>query len=137
MAAIDVLRAVLAAGACVRLEPEMKARLIMQGTTALRTKRFGQGSISVLFICLCVLLFAAGCSKSDKSDGTLDTSRLPRVAGAKEVFASAASTIFTTTNSVAQTADTVDKALATEGWQKYVAPHTSLVSSDNQRTLSL
>ena len=137
MAAIDVLRAVLAAGACVRLEPEMKARLIMQGTTGLRTKRFGQGSISVLFICLCVLLFAAGCSKSEKSDGTLDTSRLPRVGGAKEVFASAASTIFTTTNSVAQTADTVDKALATEGWQKYVAPHTSLVSSDNQRTLSL
>ena len=87
--------------------------------------------------CLCVLLLAAGCSKSEKTDGTLDTSRLPRVAGAKEVFASPASTIFTTTNPVAQTADTVDKALATEGWQKYVAPNTSLLSSDSQRSLSL
>ena len=36
-----------------------------------------------------------------------------------------------------QTADTVDKALATEGWQKYVAPNTSLLASDSQRSLSL
>ena len=66
-----------------------------------------------------------------------DTSRLPRVAGAKEIFASAASTIFTTPSPVAQTADTVDKALAAEGWQKYVAPHTSAATNENQRTLSL
>ena len=86
---------------------------------------------------MCILLLAAGCSKSEKSDGTLDTSQLPRVAGAKEVFASPASTIFTTTSPVAQAADTVDKALATDGWQKYVAPHTSLLASDSQRSLSL
>jgi len=99
--------------------------------------RFGQAHISVFFACLCILLLAGGCSKSEKSDGALDTSRLPRTTGAKEVFASTASTIFTTPTPVAQTADTVDKALATEGWQKYVAPNTSLLSSDNQRTLSL
>ena len=91
----------------------------------------------ILASCLCVLLLAGGCSKSEKSDGTLNTSQLPRVAGAKEVFASPASTIFTTTSPVPQAADAVDKALATEGWQKFVAPHTSLLASDSQRSLSL
>jgi hypothetical protein len=99
--------------------------------------RSGQAPLSLIVTCFCALLLAAGCSKSEKSDGTLDTSRLPRVAGAKEVFASPASTIFTTTSPVAQTADTVDKALAADGWQKYVAPHTSLLASDSQRSLSL
>ena len=109
----------------------------MQGSEGFGTTRSGQAPLSLFVSCLCVLLLAAGCSKSEKSDGTLDTSRLPRVAGAKEVFASPASTIFTTTNPVTQTADTVDKALATEGWQKYVAPNTSLLASDSQRSLSL
>ena len=80
----------------------------------------------VLAAFICALTLAA-CSKSEpQSDGTLNTSKLPRVAGAKEIFASPASTIFTTPNPVAQTADTVDKTLAADGWQKYVAPHTSI-----------
>jgi len=86
---------------------------------------------------ICALTLA-GCSKSEpQSDGTLNTSKLPRVAGAKEIFASPASTIFTTPKPVAQTADTVDKALAADGWQKYVAPHTSVSSDANQRLISL
>jgi len=87
------------------------------------------------FVCVLTL---AGCSKSEpQSDGTLNTSKLPRIAGAKEIFASPASTIFTTPNPVAQTADTLDKALAADGWQKYVAPHTSVASDANQRIVSL
>ncbi len=109
----------------------------MQGTRGSETTRPGRAPLAIFASCLCVLLLAAGCSKSEKSDGTFDTSRLPRVAGAKEVFASPASTIFTTTSPVPQTADTVDKALATDGWQKYVAPHSSLLASDGQRSLSL
>ena len=107
----------------------------MGGDKRFATKRGTSRGFAFAMVCLAAL--AAGCSKSEKSDGTLDTSRLPRVAGAKEVFASPASTIFTTTNPVPQTADAVDKALATEGWQKYVAPHTSLLASDSQRSLSL
>ena len=107
------------------------------GTKGVGMARFGQVPLSIFASCLCVLLLAAGCSKSEKSDGTLNTSQLPRVAGAKEVFASPASTIFTTTSPVPQAADAVDKALATDGWQKYVAPHTSLLASDSQRSLSL
>ncbi|HEY6025092.1 MAG TPA: hypothetical protein VIV34_13050 [Pseudolabrys sp.] len=109
----------------------------MRGTTGFGMARFGRTHVSLFFACLCVLMLAAGCSKSEKSDGALDTRRLPRVVGAKEVFASPASTIFTTSTPVAQTADAVDKALAVEGWQKYVPPHTSLLQNDSQRTLSL
>ncbi len=137
MVAIERLRALRAARAGVRVEPELKARSIMQGAKGVGMTGSGHTGFSLLVAWLCVLLLAAGCSKSEKSDGTLDTSRLPRVAGAKEVFASPASTIFTTTSPVPQAADAVDKALATDGWQKYVAPHTSLLASDSQRSLSL
>src|SRR6478752_1117291 len=108
----------------------MNARTITRGDTGSRT-----GILLAAFICALTL---AGCSKSEpQSDGTLNTSKLPRVAGAKEIFASPASTIFTTPKPVAQTADTVDKALAADGWQKYVAPHTSVSSDANQRLISL
>ena len=96
------------------------------------------------FACLAVL--TGGCSKSepDKSQkaenadsGPFDTSRLPRVAGAKQVFASAATTIFTSPDSVAQTADAVEKALAASGWQEYVAPNTARARDQAQRIMSL
>jgi hypothetical protein len=107
-------------------------------------KRFGIAkhgkSRGFIFAFACLAMLAGGCSKSEpeKSDnGTLDTSRLPRVAGAKEVFASPATTIFTSPDSVAQTADTVDKALATGGWQKYVAPNTAYSQDPKMRATSL
>jgi hypothetical protein len=108
----------------------MTERAIMRSNPGSRARIFLAAFICVLTI--------AGCSKSEpQSDGTLNTSKLPRVPGAKEVFASPASTIFTTPNPVTQTAETVDKALAAEGWQKYVAPHTSVSSDADQRTTSL
>src|SRR5271169_789991 len=96
------------------------------------------------FACLAVL--AGGCSKSEPEksqkaenadSGTFDTGRLPRVAGAKQVFASAATTIFTSPDSIAQTAEAVDKALSVGGWQKYVAPFTTQDVNPAQRTMSL
>jgi hypothetical protein len=118
-------------------------------------KRFGtikRGKSRGLILTLaCLAVLAGGCNDSDtdtsksktetggtKTDpGVFDTSRLPRVSGAKEVFASPATTIFTSPNSVAQTADTVDKALAAGGWQKYVAPNTSYAQDPTTRTMSL
>ena len=97
----------------------------------------GQRQISLLLAFFCILVLATGCSKSEKSDGTFDTSRLPRVAGAKIVFSSPASTIYVSPDSVAKTANTVDKALASDGWQKYVTPATSVSTNEDQRTLSL
>src|SRR5665213_626730 len=52
-------------------------------------------------------------------------------------FCHPASTIFTSPDSVAKTADTVDKALAAAGWQKYIAPHTAYSQDEKQRQMSL
>src|SRR5579863_3575274 len=89
-------------------------------------------NLAIALICLSAL--AGGCSKSEpekKADadttvaagkkaeadtGVFDTSKLPRVAGAKQVFASPASTIFTSPDPVAQTAAALDKVLADAGW---------------------
>lgn len=103
-------------------------------------KGFGGKSRVLLFAFACLAVHAGGCSESKPEkpdDGTFNTSRLPRVSGAKEVFASPATTIFTSPDSVAQTADTVDKALAAGGWQKYVAPNTAYANDPNMRTVSL
>ncbi len=91
---------------------------------------------SSLFAFICLGLLLAGCN-SDTADGPLDTSRLPRVAGAKEVFASQATTIFTSPNSIAQTADAVEKTLTEGGWQKYAAPNTAARNEVQSRTMSL
>ncbi|MDB5534174.1 MAG: hypothetical protein JWO28_2489, partial [Hyphomicrobiales bacterium] len=69
-------------------------------------------------------------------DAALDTSRLPRISGAKQVYASALTTIFTSPDPVIATAGTIDKALATAGWQKYGAPFAATVDDPNMRMLS-
>ncbi|MGZ5840671.1 MAG: hypothetical protein ACXWJ8_01890 [Xanthobacteraceae bacterium] len=111
----------------------------MHGNTRLSTTRRATAR-GVLLAFMCVSLLAGGCSKAEKAeqaDVTFDTSRLPRVTGAKEIFASAATTIFTSPVSVAQTADTVDKALAAGGWQRYSAPFTATSNDSNRWIMSL
>lgn len=93
--------------------------------------------ITILAALIGVGLLAAGCNDSGSDNGVLDTSRLPRVSGAKEVFASPASTIFTSPQSVAATGDTLAKALADGGWQAYVAPHSARANDPNMRMLTL
>jgi hypothetical protein len=109
----------------------------MGGDKRFATKRGTSRGFAFAMVCLAAL--AAGCSKSDKEtdNGVFDTSRLPRVSGAKEVFASPASTIFTSPDPVAKTAETVDKALAAVGWQKYIAPHTAYSQHEKMRQMSL
>ena len=116
-------------------------------------KRFGNTTrgkshgLILAFACLAVV--AGGCSKSEpekaekaekaekSADAALDTSHLPRVAGAKQTFASPATTIFTSPDPVAQTADAVAKALAAGGWQEYVAPFTARASDPKMRIMTL
>src|SRR5665213_3515692 len=114
--------------------------LTMGGGTVFGVSKFTK-TRGFTFAIICLAVLAAGCSKSEpdnKADkGVLDTSRLPRLSGAKEVFASPASTMFTSTDPVPQAADAVDKALAAAGWQKYVAPHTATSQEAALRILSL
>ncbi len=88
----------------------------------------------------CIAMLAGGCNESSApaaDNGAFDASRLPRVSGAKEVFASPATTIFTSPDSVAQTADALDKSLAAGGWQKYIAPNTAYSADPQTRIMSL
>ena len=59
------------------------------------------------------------------ADYTLDTSKLARVEGAKETYASPATTIFTAPDSVAATAVAAAKLLAADGWQHYEDPFSA------------
>jgi hypothetical protein len=102
--------------------------------------------------CAVVLLMgvmwgALGCSSARKSDGgatdtpgaaekRLDTSRLPRLSGANETFASPATTIFTVRDSVAKAAAALGPFLADDGWQQYVAPFSAPTDNPNLRILS-
>lgn len=56
---------------------------------------------------------------SVRADEALDTSKLPRVSGGKEIYASPLSTIFTAPSSVADTAAETLKVLSSDGWQQY------------------
>ncbi len=78
----------------------------------------GMGRIAIL---TCVTLaMSIGLSLPPASaDETLDTSKLPRVDGTKDIFASPPSTIFTAPQPVAETADGTVKALTGAGWQQY------------------
>jgi hypothetical protein len=53
------------------------------------------------------------------ADETLDTSKLPRVSGTKDIFTSAPSTIFTAPGAVTETADGTVAALTAAGWLQY------------------
>ena len=91
----------------------------MGDDTKFGTTRHGN-SRGLILTLACLATLAGGCNDESKDAGkakaetvnpkpdtdAFDTSRLPRVAGAKEVFASPATTIFTSPDPVAQTADT-------------------------------
>ncbi|ARQ01276.1 hypothetical protein [Pseudorhodoplanes sinuspersici] len=66
----------------------------------------------------------------------LDTATLPRVAGAKLTYAGPASTIYTTSGSVAQAAEAVVRALAAAGWQTYGDPFSQSAPDAPQRIMT-
>ena len=90
--------------------------------------------ILLAFICLTAL---TGGNLVVTAQMAFDASRLPRVSGAKEVFASPATTIFTSPDPVAATADRLEQALAATGWQRYAAPFSTTASNPNLRIMSL
>jgi len=67
---------------------------------------------------LSAFAFLAGISGAS-ADETLDTSKLPRVSGTKDIFASPSSTIFTSPGAVPEAAEGTVAALTAAGWQPY------------------
>ena len=71
------------------------------------------------------------------AEGELDTSRLPRIAGAKDTYVSAPTTIFISPDTVANTAEVTAKALAAEGWLRYERPFTATSENPDLAIMSL
>ncbi len=98
-------------------------------------------SLSIIsLVCLVGLAGAFNPSGAAAQSGTspgFDTSRLPRVSGAKQIYASPVTTMFTTPATVAQTADATRKLLTADGWQVYTMPHTAYAKNPNSSTTSL
>lgn len=67
----------------------------------------------------------------------LDTSTLARVVGATETYASPATTIFTSSDTVPATAAAAAKLLAADGWLVYEDPFSSRAEIPNQRQMTL
>ncbi len=91
----------------------------------LRTKGLGtKGLRRVSALAACGVIVWASLALPASAEA-LDTSRLPRVTGARDSFASAATTVYFAPDTVARVAEATRKALAASGWQSYVAPHTA------------
>ncbi len=97
-------------------------------------------SLSIIsFVCLAALAGAfdpPGAAAQSGASPAFDTSRLPRVSGAKQLYASPVTTVFTTQTSVAQTAEATRKLLTAAGWQAYTAPFTAYAKNPNSSTTS-
>ena len=68
--------------------------------------------------------------------GELDTSRLPRIAGATETYVSAATTILVSPESVSATIAATIAGLAAAGWQRYDAPFSSKAEDPDRAILT-
>ena len=89
----------------------------------------------LVFAALCFAMLAGGCLSATAAEW-IDTSRLPRVTGAKDVYGSAATTIFTSPDSVAQTAEAASKALGAGGWQAYGPAFAQQAKNPDRQILS-
>ena len=87
---------------------------------------------------LAALWLALICATSFPSAAAegLDTSVLPRVAGAKELYASPLSTIYSAPDPVAQAAEAVGKALSAEGWRQFSQPYAEEAKNANVHVMN-
>jgi hypothetical protein len=91
------------------------------------------------------IIVAAGCIAAGvggwlphpvAGESLLDTSRLPRVAGAKQTYASQAATIYIAPSSVAQTTESVAKILDSSGWLQYAPPFAQQIKNENLQVMT-
>ena len=77
------------------------------------------------FAAFALALISTASALSPAAADGLDTGALPRVAGAKELYASPLSTIYAAPNPVAEAAAAAAKALAGDGWRQYAAANAN------------
>jgi hypothetical protein len=79
----------------------------------------------VALAALALTLISASAFVSPAAADGLDTGALPRVGGAKELYASPLSTIYAAPVPVAEAAAAAAKALAADGWRQYAAANAN------------
>jgi hypothetical protein len=85
-----------------------------------------------LFALVCAATIAVGC-ESALAAFAVDTSRLPRITGSREVYSSPTSTSFITRESVARAFELTASALINDDWQPYDDPSTPRTSDASIR----
>jgi hypothetical protein len=83
------------------------------------------------FGCFALATFSLPASAQDG----VDTTKLPRVEGARELYAHPAATSFATADAVPETADRVRDALLALGWKAYSNPFADYARTDRFRTM--
>src|SRR5262249_26948077 len=87
-------------------------------------------------IVLGVVLVTPGFAQTTVAQPTFDTSTLPRGTGTREIYASAATTIFVTSSNVSRSAEAVRSALGEQGWQAYEPRPAAQAAADRMQTAS-
>ena len=88
-----------------------------------------------LFALVCAATIAVA-SESAFAAFAVDTSRLPRISGSRELYASPKSTSFITRESVARAFELTAGELINDDWQPYSDPSAARTSDPNTRTMS-
>ena len=88
-----------------------------------------------LFALVCAATIAIGC-ESALAAFAVDTSRLPRISGSREVYASPKSTSFITRESVTRAFELTSSELINDDWQPYDDPSAARTSDSSIRTMS-
>ena len=96
-----------------------------------RRRKFGSER-AILLAGVYAAMFCVFCAVASAAE-PLDTSHLPHVADAKEIYASAPTSIYAVPETVAETAAATDKALAADGWRQYLPPNAEQMTSADQQ----
>lgn len=88
-----------------------------------------------LFALVCAATIALA-SESAVAAFAVDTSRLPRISGSREVYASPGSTSFITRESVTRAFELTSTELINDDWQPYDDPSAARTSDASTRTMS-
>ena len=88
-----------------------------------------------LFALVCAAALVVGCETASAAF-VVDTSRLPRISGSREIYASPPSTSFTTRETVTRAVELTANALINDDWQPYDDPAAARTSDDSVRSMS-
>jgi hypothetical protein len=88
-----------------------------------------------LFVLVCAAALGVGCETASASF-VVDTSRLPRISGSREVYATPSATSFTTREPMTRAFELTASALIDDDWQPYDDPSAARTSDDSVRSMS-